>query len=98
MEAEKRRYMEFMREIKAAFEAGKITKEEAEKKLVAVRKKMFKEKSGDKPGGGELDARRRKYDLVTKRIKAAIERGDLSAEDGKKKLIVLRKEIFGGGD
>ena len=42
MGAKKRRYMAFAKEIKAAVDAGKISKEEAKKKLFELRKKMFR--------------------------------------------------------
>jgi hypothetical protein len=35
--------MEFAEEIEAAVEAGKISKEEAERKLIAKRREMFEE-------------------------------------------------------
>ena len=43
MEAKKRRYMEFAKEIEAAVEAGKLSQEDAEEKLIAVRREMFEE-------------------------------------------------------
>ena len=96
MEVRKQRYMEFMKEIEAAVKAGKLSKEDAEKKLIEMRREMFEEKSGDERGDREMEGRRKRYEQVTKRIKAAIESGDMSAEEGEKKLSELRKEIFDG--
>ncbi|MDE0937935.1 MAG: hypothetical protein OSA89_18650, partial [Mariniblastus sp.] len=42
MEAKKRRYMAGEEKIEAAVKAGKLSKEDAEKKLIEMRTKMFK--------------------------------------------------------
>ena len=96
MEARKRRYMAFAKEIEAAVKAGKLSKEDAEKKLIEMRREMFEDKSGDERSDREMEGRRRRYEQVTRRIKAAIESGGMSAEEGEEKLIEIRKEIFGG--
>ena len=88
--------MAFAKEIEAAMKAGKLSREDTKKKLIEMRREMFEEKSGDERGDREMEGRRKRYEQVTKRIKAAIESGDMSAEEGEKKLIELRKEIFGG--
>ena len=41
MGAKIRRYMAFAKEIGAAIDAGKLSKEDAERKLIALRKEMF---------------------------------------------------------
>ncbi len=41
LEAKKRRYMAFKEKIEAAIDAGKLSKEDAEKELIALRKKFF---------------------------------------------------------
>jgi hypothetical protein len=43
MEAKKRRYMAGAEEIEAAVEAGKLSKEDGEKKLIEMRTKIFKD-------------------------------------------------------
>ncbi len=102
-EARKRRYMEFANEIEAAVKSGKLSKEDAEKKLIAIRKEMFgqpgkKKSRGEKGTDRELEARKRRYEQAAKRIRAAIGKGDLSANDGEKELLKIRKEIFGDRD
>ena len=42
MEAKKRRYMAGAEKIEAMVKAGKLSKEDAEKKLIEMRTKMFK--------------------------------------------------------
>ena len=97
MEAKKRKYMEVEREIKAAVKAGKLSKEEAGKKLTGLREEMFG--VGKSKGGGdrEMEAKKRKYMEVEREIKAAVEAGKVSKEEAGKKLAGLRKEMFGVG-
>jgi beta-lactamase regulating signal transducer with metallopeptidase domain/polyhydroxyalkanoate synthesis regulator phasin len=75
----KQRYNAISREIKAAVEAGKLTKEEAEKKLVAVRKEMF-----DTPASedSELDKKRAAIKYRMREIETLIKEGKLSREEG----------------
>ncbi len=103
MEVKKRRYMAFANEIEAAVKSGKLSKQDAEKKLIAIRKEMFgqpgkKKSRGEKGTDRELEARKRRYEQAAKRIRAAIGKGDLSANDGEKELLKIRKEIFGDRD
>ena len=93
MEAKKRRYMAFAKEIEAAVEAGKISKEDAEKELIAVRKKMFRD-AGRKQKDREMEAKKRRYMAFAKEIEAAVEAGKISKEDAEEKLIAVRKKMF----
>mgnify|MGYP001420806501 CR=1 FL=1 len=43
MAAKKRRYMQFAKEIETAVDAGKLSKEDAETKLIGLRKEMFRD-------------------------------------------------------
>ena len=101
MEGRKRRYMAFAKEIEAAVDSGKLSKEDAEKKLITLRLEMFSdEKVGrtDKGKDRDMEGRKRRYMAFVKEIEAAVENNDLSAEEAKDKLIELRKEIFGSGE
>ena len=94
MEAKKRRYMAFAKEIEAAVEAGKISKEDAEKKLIALRKKMFrnagrkKENRSDKRGFSVEEYRRAEAE-----IRELVKNGKVSKADAEKRLIEMRKAI-----
>ncbi len=95
IEARKRRYMEFTEQIKDAVESGELSKEEAEKKLIGLRKKMFSDKkdiSSDKPDAHDIEARKRRYTEFAAKIKEAVESGELSKEDAEKRLSGLRKK------
>ena len=104
MGAKKRRYMAFAKEIKAAVDAGKISKEEAKKKLFELRKKMFrnagqnKKDWSDKGEDRAMAAKKHRYMEFAKEIKAAVDAGKISKEDAEEKLIGLRKEMFSDGD
>ena len=106
LEAKKRRYLAFVKEIEAAVKSGDLSKEEAEKKLISVRKEMFsngdkkpaarkKEAGGDK--GQNLEAKKRRYDSYARKIETAVKSGDLSKEEAEKKLIEMRKQLFSKG-
>jgi hypothetical protein len=104
MEARKRRYMELMSKIEAAVEAGELSKSDAEKKLVALRKELFgklrDKKVESENDDREIEAGKRRYLELMGQIEAAVDAGKLSGEEAEKKLIDLRKELFGdkGGD
>ena len=89
--AHKRRYAEIERKIKTAVRESQLPPEEAEEKLIAVRKDIF----GGRLQHEELDARKKRYGNMERRIKTAVEEGDLSPEEAAKKLLHFRNEIFG---
>jgi bla regulator protein BlaR1 len=82
MEAKKRRYMAFAQEIEAAVDAGKVSKEDAEKKLIGLRKEMFSDAG-----------RKKKFGATKTKIEAAVDAGKVSKEDAEKKLIQHRKDM-----
>ena len=88
------RYMQFTKEIKAAVKAGKLSEEEAEAKLIAVRREMFEEKRGDEGEGRELKEKKRRYEQVAREIKEAREAGKISEVEAENTLIQLRREMF----
>ena len=108
LEAKKRRYDSYAKEISAAVKAGKLSKDAAEKKLIAVRTEIFrnggkkpaakkKEAGGDKGSDGDLEAKKRRYDSYAKEIEAAVKTGKLSREEADKKLIEVRTKLFRNG-
>lgn len=82
--------MQGTKEIKAAVKAGKVSEEEAEAKLIQLRREMFEEKRGDEGEGRELKEKKRRYEQATRKIKEAHQAGELS-----EKLIDLQREFFG---
>ena len=94
MEAKKQRYMLYMKEIKAAIEAGKLTEEEGEEKLIAVRREMFEQDRHRDAERRELEAKKRRYEQAARQIKEAHEAGKISEEEAEEKLIAMRREMF----
>ncbi len=100
MEVRKRRYMAGADEIEMAVEAGKMSKGDAERKLIEMRKKMFPSRGkgdakSDRAKGGDMEARERRYNAAVKEIEATVESGVLSERDAKEKLGEMRKKMFG---
>ena len=88
-----------------AVKAGKLSKEAAQKKLAGLKKEIRggdqKKDSGDKKKGsgdkkGGYDKREAKFHAFEKEIWGAVKAGKLSKEDATKKLVGLKKEIWGG--
>jgi len=77
--------------IKAAVEAGKVSKEDAEKRLIEMRKAV----RGDKAKGEGRRFSAEDYRRAEKRMKAGIEAGKISKEDAEKRLIEMRKAVRG---
>ena len=103
MEAKKRRYMQFAEEIEAAVEAGKLSKDDAEEKLIDMRREMFEDRGRGDRGRGDrgerdMEAKKRRYKEAAKRIQAKLDAGKVSKEDAKKRLIELRKKMFKQAD
>jgi hypothetical protein len=99
MEAKKRRYMAGAEKIEAAVKAGKLSKEDAEKKLIEMRTKIFrsggdKAAKSDRANAGDMEAKKRRYMADAEKIEAAVEAGKLSKEDAEKKLIEMRTKMF----
>lgn len=106
MEALKRRYQEGARRIEAAVEAGKVSKEDAEKRLVEMRKAMFPErgkksklqnnKSKAKNGKemATLEARKKEYMAAEKKIQAMVKSGKVSEKDAATRLGQMRAAMF----
>lgn len=98
MDLKMRRYMRFAEEIKAALEEGKLSEEEADKKLVAMRQKIFHQEGGRVHKDREIEAKKSRFMEFAKEIEAAVEAGELTREDAEKKLIEMRREMFAEGE
>ena len=101
MDARKQRYMEGVRYMEGAVKAGRLSKEDAEKRLIELRKAMFPEagkKSKLDPKkpktDADMEAKKRGYMERVRRIEAAVEAGQVSKENAEKRLIELRKALF----
>ena len=97
MDAKKRKYMAVAREIEAAVKAGKLSKEDAQKKLNGLRKEMFGH-GYDPPKRSsstnrEIEEKQIRYEEMKREIGAAVKAGKLSEEDAKKKLDGLRRSF-----
>lgn len=97
-EAEKR-YAEAEERMAKAIESGRVTKEQGEKRMRAFRKQILGESAKkSKPGKEQQAVLRLRYLEDEQRIQAAVEKGELSAEDAEKKLAALRERLFGQRD
>ncbi len=81
------------REIWAAAKAGKISKEEAMKKLSSLKGKQ--KAHGNHAKGAHGDPRKAKYQAVEREIIAAVKAGKLSKEEAGKKLESMKKSLWG---
>jgi len=93
-EARIRRFRAYAEEIQKAVDAGDLSEEEAEKKLLAMRKRLAQQPA-KKPAEPDMDARVERYKAYVERIKKAVEAGELSEEEAEKKLIEMRQRMFG---
>jgi hypothetical protein len=76
-------------EIRKAVEAGEVSREDAEKRLIEMRKAIRSEK----PGGQGRDISVEEYRRAEVEIRKAVEAGKVSGEDAEKRLIEMRKAI-----
>ncbi|MDG1513762.1 MAG: M56 family metallopeptidase, partial [Mariniblastus sp.] len=99
MEVRKRRYKASAEEIEMAVEAGKMSKQEAGKTLIEMRKEMFparrkSDAKSDRAEGGDMEVRKRRYKASAEEIEMAVEAGKMSKGDAERKLIEMRKKMF----
>ena len=94
LEAKKRRYDSYAKEIEAAVKAGKLSREEADKKLIEVRTKLFRN-GGKKPAdkGDRRGISVEDYRRGEAQIRELVEKGKVSREDAEKRLIEMRKRV-----
>ena len=85
-------YRRAERRLKAGVEAGKISKEDAEKRLIEMRKAIHSERGDGKKK--DRDERGVKFRAIEEKTWAAVKAGKLSKDDAMKKLEDLKKEMF----
>ena len=93
-DARVKRFKAYATEISKAVEAGDLSEEEAEKKLLVMRKRLSQQPA-EKPTERDMDARVERYKAYLERIKKAVDAGDLSKEEAEKKRIEMRQRMFG---
>ena len=84
--------------IEEGVRSGKIKREDAAKMLEELRKRMGAAKRGgnEKQEEKRQDPRLEKYRATERELTAAVKAGKLSKEDAQKKLIAVRKQLWGG--
>jgi len=87
------RFKAYATEISKAVEAGEVSEEEAEKKLLAMRKRLAQQPA-EKPAERDMDALVKRYKAYAAQIKKAVETGEVSEEEAEKKLIETRLRLF----
>lgn len=88
MAAKKKRYIEAAKKIKGMVAEGKVSKEDAETRLIQMRTAMF----GDAKAGAK-EANQDRGMRGAKRIRQAIKDGKISKEDGEKRLQEMRQRM-----
>ena len=83
-------------QIRELVKKGKVSKEDAEKRLIEMRKAIRGEKKPESDSRHSVDGLKKKYDSLEKEIWSAVKAGKLSKKDAGKKLAALKKKMFGG--
>jgi polyhydroxyalkanoate synthesis regulator phasin len=87
-------YGRVQKELKAMVDAGKISEEDARRRLSGFRERLGRG-AGDKPAAdGDPDAKRKlAYDGFERRIKAAVANGDMTREEAAEKLKAFKERL-----
>ena len=100
-EIRKKRYMEGVRKMEAAVEAGEVSKEAANKRLSEMRKRMFPERATPElkvgvrlPTKATQEIQKKEYRAAEEKILEMVKAGKISKEDADKRLIEMRKKMF----
>ena len=80
---DKLNYDKAFKKIKAAVKAGKLSGEEADKKMIAIKKSQGSKKKSEQ---------KNRQDAIIRKIKAAFDAGKISKEEASKKFTSLKKE------
>ncbi|MCH2179885.1 MAG: hypothetical protein MK106_13885 [Mariniblastus sp.] len=103
MEYSKREYMAAAEKIETMVKEGKVSKEDAEKRLGQMRERMFPSKDGAKKGKREkgqtktdtaMEAKKREYMATVEKFEALVTEGKISKEDADERLGRLRMRMF----
>ena len=81
---------ETLREIERAVEGGELSKEDAKRKIDAIRQEIF-----DQPvAAADMSAKKRKYEAIVRELKLAVEQNKLSAREAEAKINAMQREWF----
>lgn len=107
MEARKDRFEAAKKRLIEAVKAGKLSRAEAGEKLAKLRAQLFGNE-GSKPQRPNvqrqaleeyqkrrMEAKVKKYRALMKRYENAVKEGKMKAEDARRRMLELRKEMFG---
>ncbi len=102
----RRKYQAAEKEVWEAVKAGKISKEDGEKKLKEIGQALRnghrgggKEAGASKKAGGGKEAElKKKYQAAETEVWEAVKAGKISKEDGEKRLGHLKEKLFGGSE
>ena len=76
-------YDKAFKKIKAPVKAGRLSGEEADKKMIAIKKSQGSKKKSEQ---------KNRQDAIIRKIKAAFDAGKISKEEASKKFTILKKE------
>ena len=81
----KAKYQSVEAELNEMVEIGRLTREQADERLLGFRQKLW----------GDRDSDRKKFEMeaVNLKIKAAVQAGDLTPEEGREKMRAIRENI-----
>ena len=86
------RYMEYQRWLESAVKEGKVSRDDAKKKLGEARQEMFDQRRKDYTR--KVDAAKQRYAEYERRLESAVKEGKISENDAKKKLDEARQEAL----
>ena len=97
MQERKTRYLGALKRVEAAMARGDLSKRDAEKKLIELRKQMIGAGEATPAGDANTDRDREAETIrhleVLREIEAAVRDGKLSKEDARDKVLVIRAKI-----
>ena len=78
------------KKMKVMVQQGKISEEDAEDKLLGIRKELFGESDSK---DAEKSRRKERYMAAEKKLKAMVEKGEISEQAAKERLAEYRKKM-----
>lgn len=92
-EERKREYERAEREIKQMVQAGKVSREDAKRRLEGLRRRAFGEGGTDK--APSMEQRKKIYEDAAAKVREAVGSGRITPKEGEAKLRSIREELFG---
>ena len=90
------RYAAMQERLEAAVEAGEISQGEADRKLASFGRKLRESLRDGRQAKKQQTNQdlKAEYEAVKKKLAAAVEAGEMTPEEGRKKLVEIRKRMF----